>query len=104
MASLPGMAALRDIDPRTREAMRVPVITTGVLLLLLLVEVLLALTTPFVACGYVEMAIAAIMVVIVLTSSMELTRAPPLIRLFSILGFFWLSILFGIMMIDYLTR
>ena len=104
MVPLPGLAALRDIDPKVREVMRGPVITTGVLLCLLAVEVLLAMTTPFRACGYFELGIAAVMVVIVLTFSMELTHAPPLIRLFSILGFFWLAILFGITMIDYLTR
>ena len=104
MAPLPGLAALRDIDPKVREVMRGPVITTGVLLALLAVEVLLAMTTPFRAAGYVELGIAAVMVVIVLTFSMELTHAPPLVRLFSILGFFWLAILFGITMIDYLTR
>ena len=100
MAALPGLAALRDLDPKTREVMRGPAITTAVLLALLGAEVLLALTTPFAACGYVEIAIAAVMVVIVLTYSMELTHAPPLIRLFSILGFFWLAILFGITMTD----
>ena len=104
MAFFSPLAALRDADPEVREAMRGPVITTGVLLCLLAVEVLLATTTPFHACGYVEMGIAAVMVVIVLTFSMELTHAPPLVRLFSILGFFWLAILFGITMIDYLTR
>ena len=104
MASFSPVAALRDVDPKVREVMRGPVITTGVLLCLLAVEVLLAMTTPFAACGYVEIGIAAVMVVIVLTYSMELTHAPPLIRLFSILGFFWLAILFGITMIDYLTR
>ena len=104
MAQRPGLAALRDIDPKTREVMRGPVIITGVLLCLLAVEVLLAMTTPFAACGYVELGIAAVMVMTVLTFSMELTQAPPLVRLFSILGFFWLSILFGIMMVDYLTR
>lgn len=104
MATLPGLAALRDIDPKTREVMRGPVIVTCVLLCLLTVEILLATTTPFPACGYVELGIAAVMVMIVLTFSMELTHAPPLVRLFSILGFFWLAILFGIMMIDYLTR
>ena len=104
MAALPGLAALRHIDPKVREVMRGPVIVTGVLLCLFAVEVLLATTTPFRACGYVELGVAAIMVMIVLTFSMELTQAPPLVRLFSILGFFWLSILFGIMMTDYLTR
>jgi cytochrome c oxidase subunit 4 len=93
-----------NIDPKVREVMRGPVITTGVLLCLLAAEVLLAMTTPFPACGYVELGIAAVMVIIVLTFSMELTHAPPLVRLFSILGFFWLAILFGITMIDYLTR
>lgn len=96
--------SLASIDPKVREVMRGPVITTGILLCLLAAEVLLAMTTPFPACGYVELGIAAVMVIIVLTFSMELTHAPPLVRLFSILGFFWLAILFGITMIDYLTR
>ena len=104
MAAFSPRAALRDIDPEVRAVMRGPVITTAILFCLLAAEVLLAMTTPFRACGYVELGIAAVMVVIVLTFSMELTHAPPLIRLFSILGFFWLAILFGITMIDYLTR
>jgi hypothetical protein len=36
--------------------------------------------------------------------SMELARHKPIVRLFSFLGFFWASILFGMIMIDYLTR
>ena len=104
MASFSPRAVLAGIDPKVREVMRGPVITTAVLLCLLAAEILLATTTPFPACGYVELGIAAVMVVIVLAFSMELTHAPPLVRLFSILGFFWLAILFGITMIDYLTR
>ncbi len=95
---------LRAIDPKTREVMRGPVITTGVLLCLLAVNLVLGTTIPFAWAGYAEIGVAAIMVMIVLAFSMELMHASPLVRLFSILGFFWLAILFGITMIDYLTR
>lgn len=99
-----ALFSLADVDPKVREVMRGPVITTAVLLCLLAAEVLLAMTTPFPACGYVELGIAAVMVIVVLTYSMELTHAPLLVRLFSILGFAYLAILFGMTMTDYLTR
>lgn len=44
------------------------------------------------------------MVVIVLAVSMEVTHEPPLIRLFAVVGFFWVTILFGMTLTDYLFR
>ena len=92
------------IDPEIRQHMRVPLITMVVLLVLLGINVLLGTTVPFPAAGYVEMGIAAVMVAIVLLFSMEVIEDPPLIRLFSVLGFFWLAILFGLTVVDYLGR
>jgi cytochrome c oxidase subunit 4 len=35
---------------------------------------------------------------------MEMRRHQPIVRLFSVLGFFWVGILFSLIMVDYLTR
>ena len=85
-------------------AMREPIVTTVVLLALLGVSVLLATTRIVPGAGYIEMGIAGVMVTIVLLFSMEIRREAPLVRLFSVLGFFWVAILFGLTMLDYLTR
>ena len=41
---------------------------------------------------------------LVLLTSMELGHESPVVRLFAGLSFFWLAILFGMTMQDYLTR
>ena len=66
--------------------------------------VLLGATTPFPTVWTVELAGLLVMVASVLLFSMEILREPPLIRLYSVLGFCWLCILFGMTLIDYLTR
>ena len=53
---------------------------------------------------YVEVAVAAVMVAIVILISMEAVKEPPLVRLFGALGFFWVAILFALTMVDYATR
>ena len=92
------------IDPQLRARMRGPFVTSLVLLLLLGVNVLLGTTQPFAASGYVEMGIAGVMVAIVLLFSMEVVHDAPLLRLFSVLGFFWVALLFGLTALDYLSR
>ena len=44
------------------------------------------------------------MVALILLVSMEVIHEPPLIRLFSGLGFFWVAILVGMTLTDYLAR
>jgi cytochrome c oxidase subunit 4 len=44
------------------------------------------------------------MVAIVLLVSMDLLDETPLIRLFSSIGFFWMLIMFGMTLTDYLYR
>ncbi len=51
-----------------------------------------------------ELACAGAMVAIVVLFSMEMWRHAPIVRLFSVLGFFWVAILFGLTMVDYATR
>jgi cytochrome c oxidase subunit 4 len=93
-----------NLDPELRTRLRVPAIASVALLLLLGVNVLLGLTLPFTAAGYVEIGVAAVMVAIVLLYTMEIRHEDGLIRLFSALGFFWLLILFGMTSIDYFSR
>ena len=52
----------------------------------------------------VEVAVAAAMVATVIVVAMEAHKEPPLIQLFSGLGFFWVAILFTLTMVDYATR
>lgn len=92
------------IDPELRRQLRVPLIASMALLILLGINVLLGLTVPFAAAGYVEIGIAGIMVAIVLLFTMEVRHDPGLIRLFSVLGFFWVALLFGLTSLDYLSR
>lgn len=66
--------------------------------------VLLGATTPFASVWVVELLVLLAMVLTVILFSMDVVREPPLIRLFSALGFCWVCILFGMTLIDYLTR
>ena len=96
--------ALIRVDEELRRGLRTPFLGTLALLGLLAVSVVLGLTVPFAAAGYVEIGIAMVMVVVVLLTSMELGHESTVVRLFAGLGFFWLAILFGMTMQDYLTR
>ncbi len=84
--------------------MRVPTYAFAALLGLLAVNVTLGSLMPFGAVWIVQLIVALIMVAVVLLFSMEVIHEPPLIRLFSVLGFCWLGILFAMTLIDYLTR
>jgi len=44
------------------------------------------------------------MVALILLVSMEVLKEPPLVKLFSVLGFFWVAILVGMTLTDYLAR
>ena len=92
------------LDPELVAGLRRPLIGTVMLLVLLGCSVLLGFTVPFAAAGYVEIGIALVMVGVVLLGSMELEHESAIVRLFAGLSFFWLLILFGMTMQDYLTR
>lgn len=84
--------------------MRVPVLCFIALMALLGLNVLLGATAPFEKDWVLEILVLATMVGVVLLFSMEIIHEPPLIRLFSILGFCWVGILFAMTLIDYMTR
>ncbi len=87
-----------------RQRMRVPVVTTGALLLGLVINVALAALFPFRGAWIVELLVVAAMVATVLWISMEIREQPPLVKLFSAVGFVWTAILFGMTLLDYVTR
>jgi len=92
------------MNPEFRQRMRVPVITTAALLLGLAINVTLAALVPFRSVWIVELLVMAAMVATVLWVSMEIKEEPPLVQLFSAIGFIWVTILFGMTLLDYLTR
>ena len=87
-----------------RRRLRTPVLTFLTLLALLAVNVTLGATRPFAQVWIVELLVVAVMVALILLVSMEVIREPPLIRLFSALGFFWVAILVGMTLTDDLAR
>ncbi|WP_238297291.1 oxidase, partial [Methylobacterium soli] len=74
------------------------------LLGLLAVNVTLGATLPFAQVWALELAVVAVMVAVILLFSMEIRHEPPLVRLFAGLGFFWVAILVGMTLTDYLGR
>ncbi len=87
-----------------RRHMRKPVLTCLALLALLAVNVALGVTVPFAYTWALEMAVVSVMVALILLVSMEVRTEPPLVKLFSVLGFFWVAILVGMTLTDYLAR
>ncbi|WP_264048032.1 cytochrome C oxidase subunit IV family protein [Methylobacterium flocculans] len=87
-----------------RNRLRRPVLTFLALLGLLAVNVALGATRPFEQVWIVELLVVAAMVAIILLVSMEVRHEPPLVRLFAGAGFFWVAILFGMTLTDYLAR
>ena len=96
------------LDPALRRAfvqrMRVPLLAFAALLVLLAAIVLLGALVPSLAASWVELGLALCMAVTVLLFSMEVREETPILRLFSGLGFAWVAILFGMTLVDYLTR
>jgi len=92
------------MPPELKHHLRVPFFTTLALLGLLLVNVLLGSFFIHGNAWIVEVLIAMVMVALVITVSMEAHKEPPLTRLISGLGFFWVAILFSLTMLDYFTR
>lgn len=84
--------------------MNLPVRCFVGLLLLLATNVMFGVWRPLAGVWILELLVLLAMIVIVLLFSMEIVEEPPLIRLYSVLGFCWVAILFGMTLIDYLTR
>ncbi|KQQ42370.1 oxidase [Methylobacterium sp. Leaf125] len=87
-----------------RRRLRTPVRTFLALLALLAMNVALGATRPFEQVWLVELAVVAVMAAIIILVSMEVRHEPPLVRLFAGVGFFWVAILFGMTLTDYLAR
>ncbi len=87
-----------------RRHMRKPVLTFLALLALLAVNVALGATVPLAYTWALELAVVTVMVALILLVSMEVLKEPPLVKLFSVLGFFWVAILVGMTLTDYLAR
>ncbi len=85
------------------QRLKIPAIVLAISLVLLGINVLLGLFVDD-NIWYVELLITACLVVLVILFSMEIYKEPPIVRLFAALGFIWVAILFGMMMIDYATR
>lgn len=85
-------------------AMRVPLVAFAVLLGGLALIVLLGQAMPGRVASFLEVGIVLGMIATVLLFTMEVRHEAALIKIFSVLGFFWLCILGGMTMIDYLTR
>ena len=100
-----SLAALSPEDRAfLRRHLRTPVLTFLALLALLGVNVTLGATLPFAHAWIVELVVVAAMAALILLVSMEVLTEPPLVRLFAGLGFFWVAILFGMTLTDYLGR
>ncbi len=95
---------MRQPSPELRHALRGPIVVFVALLALLAVNVTLGALRPHGRLWPLELSIVAIMVTITILFSMEAIQQVALIRLFSMLGFVWLGILFGLTMLDYATR
>ena len=96
---------MRPVERRTLlRHMRTPLLSFAVLMALLAINVVLGASLPFGAVWLLELLVTACMVLIVLLVSMEVFHEPPLVRLFASLGFFWVCIMFGMTMVDYLSR
>ena len=95
---------MRQPSPELRHALRGPVAVFVALLALLAVNVVLGALRPHGRLWPLELSIVAIMVSITILYSMEAIQQVALIRLFAMLGFIWVGVLFGLTMLDYTTR
>ena len=84
--------------------LRKPILTFLALMALLAVNVTLGATLPFAQVWALELVVVAGMALVVLLVSMEVLHEPPLVKLFSGLGFFWVAIMVGMTLTDYLGR
>ncbi len=94
-------------DAQRREfvhRMDIPFRVFGGLILSLGTMVMFGATTPASWIWMLEVAVLLVMVVVTMLYSMEVKDDLPLMRMWSVVGFAWLCILFGMVLIDYLTR
>lgn len=101
---MPGNLLPADQRRAFLERMNLPIRVFIGLMLLLATNIMLGATGLFPQVWIVELLVLAVMIVITLLFSMEILHETPLIRMWSIVGFCWLSILFGMTLVDYLTR
>lgn len=84
--------------------MRTPTYSFVALLVLLGLIVAMGAFLPVRWSWAIEAGAATAMVLTVLLFSMEVLKEAPLMRVFAGLGFCWVAVLFGITLVDYLTR
>lgn len=84
--------------------MRVPFFAFVALLAFLAAIVLLGALAPGRAASFIEAGLTLCMIGTVLLFSMEVRHEAPLLRFYSMLGFFWLTVLVAVTMLDYWTR
>ncbi len=95
-------------DPAARHAlwqrMRVPAFAFVALMLFLAAIVGLGALAPSRTASFIEIGLVACMILTVLLFSMEVRLETPLMRFFALIGFAWVGILFGMVLLDYLSR
>lgn len=84
--------------------MRVPFFTFVTLMLLLSVNAITGILQVFPDVWILNLGVLVAMVACVLLFSMEVIEEPSLVRLFSVLGFCWVGIMFAMTLVDYATR
>ncbi len=84
--------------------MRVPAFAFIALMLFLAAIVLLGAVLPSRTASFIEVGLTVCMIGTVLLFSMEVRLEAPLMRFFALLGFAWVCILFGMILLDYLSR
>ncbi len=102
---LPRSFQLSEADQHVlRERMRTPAYAFVALLAMLGVIVLLGGYLPFRNAWMLEATLTFAMVLTVLLFSMEVLKEEPILRVFSFAGFFWVLVLMGMTVLDFLTR
>ena len=84
--------------------MRVPVFAAAALLAFLAGIILLGALMPSSVASYLEAGLTLCMMVTVLLFTMEVREDQPVLQLWAVVGFCWLTILLGMTMIDFITR
>jgi caa(3)-type oxidase subunit IV len=84
--------------------MNIPLRVFVGLILCLCTMVLLGATHPAIWIWMPELGVLLVMVVVTMLYAMEVKDDLPLMRMWSVVGFAWLSILLGMTLLDYLTR
>ena len=102
---IPLLDELSDEDRRALWGhMRVPVFAFVALMALLAAIVLLGALAPGTVTSWIVVGLTLCMAVTVLLFSMEVRDDAPITRFYAAIGFFWVAILFGMTMLDYLSR